>query len=78
MFQNFFFRYFIRGLTKSTNNKNLYINNSMLYNKNLNKTNLNKTNKITNNLLLKQKKRIEFHESHSRRGRVVNPFNFKE
>lgn len=50
MFQNFFFRYFLRGLTKSTNNKNLYINNSMLYNKNLNKTNL-----ITNNLLLKKK-----------------------
>ena len=44
----------------------------MLYNKNL-----NKTNKITNNLLFK-KKRIEFHESHSRRGRVINPFNFKE
>lgn len=72
MFQNFFFRYFLRGLTKSSNDKNLYINNSMLYNKNL-----NKTNKITNNLLLK-KKRIEFHESHSRRGRVINPFNFKE
>ena len=77
MFQNFFFKYFLRTLTKSTNDKSLNINNYTKFSKYLNKTNLNKTNKITNNLLLK-KKRIEFHESHSRRGHVINPFNFKE
>lgn len=78
MFQNIYFTYFIRNLSKISNKKKLYINNSLKFNKLLKNINFKPTNKITNNLTYKDKKRIEFHESHSRRGYVIKPFTFKE
>ena len=66
---------FIREMTKTTNKKTFYINNSMLYNKNINNTIFNSENKIINTIISKNKKRIEFHESHSRRGYIIQKIN---
>tara|TARA_B100000989_G_C19220338_1_gene335591 strand:- start:126 stop:323 length:198 start_codon:yes stop_codon:yes gene_type:complete len=57
---------------KSTKNKNPYINinNSFLYNKNLKNVRPEKKN-----IGIYEKKRIEFHESHSNYGHVLKPFD---
>ena len=75
MFQNFFLTSFVRGLAKTSNKKSFFINNSILYNKNINNKNLQPENKIINNITYKRKKRIEFHESHSRRGHIIEKIN---
>lgn len=76
MFKKFFFLTFIREMTKTTNKKKFYINNSMLYNKNINNTIFNSENKTRHNITYnKYKKKIEFHESHSRRGYIIQKFN---
>lgn len=66
MFKNIILNYFVRSIsktTKTTKNKNSYINNFFYKN--------SKYIKLIN----KQKKRIEFHESHSSNGYIIKPFN---
>tara|TARA_A100001015_G_C14320652_1_gene455465 strand:+ start:46 stop:273 length:228 start_codon:yes stop_codon:yes gene_type:complete len=74
MFQNYFLTSFIRRFTKTSNKKNIYINNSLKFNKLLKNTNFKPEDTIKN-LSYKNKKRIEFHESHSRRGYVIEKFS---
>mgnify|MGYP001283378332 CR=1 FL=1 len=65
-FKTFYFTSFVRGLAKTSNKKNFYINNSMLYNKHLKHINSTiKSININNNNNNIFRKRIEFHESHS-------------
>jgi hypothetical protein len=74
MFQSRFFTYFIRKLVKTTNKKNFFINNSMLYNKTINNKNFKSENKRIKNSTSKPK-RIEFHESHSSYSYIIEKFN---
>ena len=78
MFKNFFFLTFIREMTKTTNKKKFYINNSMLYNKNTNNIIFNSENKTRYNITYdKYKKKIEFQESHSNYGYIIDKLKFK-
>ena len=74
MFQIFFLTSFIRNLSKTSNKQNSYINNSLKFNKLLKNPNF-KVKNITNKLTSKDKKRIEFHESHSTYGYVIERLN---
>ena len=86
-FQTFYFTSFVRGLAKTSNKKNFYINNSMLYNKHLKhikstiksiniNNNINNNNNININNIFR--KRIEFHESHSTYGYIIPRIILKE
>lgn len=78
MFQKNILNYFVRGLTKTSNKKKYYINNSMLYNKNINNIIFNSENKTRHNITYnKYKKKIEFQESHSNYGYIIDKLKFK-